>query len=100
MARLRNMYPFGKIPQNFSRRYCMVDPDDYRNIFNEIKGHVREKQRVMVSEGNSKQSAPVLDDAQIDNTQSGEDFVSLALYDTIICIYIIYIIRWNIVNMI
>ena len=32
MARLRNMYPFGKIPQNFSRRYCMVDPDDYRNI--------------------------------------------------------------------
>lgn len=74
MARLRNMYPFGKIPQNFSRRYCMVDPDDYRNIFNEIKGHVREKQRVMVSEGNSKQSAPVLDDAQIDNTQSGEDF--------------------------
>ena len=36
MARLRNMYPFGKIPQDFSRRYCMVDPDDYRNIFNEI----------------------------------------------------------------
>lgn len=74
MARLRNMYPLGKIPQNFSNKYCMVDPEDYRNIFNEIKSHVREKQRVMVSEGNSKQSAPVLDDVQIDNTQSGEDF--------------------------
>ena len=51
----------------------MVNPDDYRNIFNEIKRHVWEKQRFIPSESNGKQSAPVLDDAHVDNTQIGED---------------------------
>lgn len=74
MARLRNMFPLDGIPQNFSQRYRMVEPEDYKNIFNEIKSHIREKQRVIASEGNSEQSAPVINDINVDNTQSGSDF--------------------------
>lgn len=53
MARLRDMFPMGQVPQEFSERYKMVMPEDYATIFKEIKDHVKKRQSVMVSEGNS-----------------------------------------------
>ena len=61
MSRLRDLFPMGNIPFNFSERYKMIRPEDYEDIFKEIKNHVKQKQRVMVSEGNSVQSQPALE---------------------------------------
>lgn len=75
MARLRDMFPTEKIPPNFSERYKMVRPEDYETIFREIKNHVKRKQSVMVSEGNSMQSVPVVDDKNVNNNQMGESIM-------------------------
>ncbi len=72
MARLRDMFPLGKVPQGFSERYRMIRPEDYGNIFREIREHVRKKQSVMVSEGDSVQSAPVVENSMVINNQMGE----------------------------
>ena len=72
MARLRDMFPVGEVPQNFSNRYKMIRPRDYTTIFEEIRNHVKRKQRVMVSEGDSIQSNPVIDDEGVNNNQMGE----------------------------
>lgn len=71
MARLRDMFPMGKVPPMFSERYKMIEPEDYETIFKEIKDHVRRKQSVMVSEGNSIQSTPVVKDNNVNNNQTG-----------------------------
>lgn len=75
MARLRDMFPVGKVPQAFSQRYKMIMPEDYTSIFKEIKNHVKQKQRVMVSEGNSLQSAPAVENTNVNNNQMGESIV-------------------------
>lgn len=75
MARLRDMFPVGKVPQSFSERYKMIRPEDYGIIFREIKDHVKRKQSVMVSEGNSIQSAPAVEDININNNQMGESIM-------------------------
>jgi len=75
MARLRDMFPVGKIPQGFSMRYKMIMPEDYTTIFREIKDHVKRRQSVMVSEGNSIQSVPVVEGKDISNNQMGENTV-------------------------
>ncbi len=72
MVKLRDMFPIGKAPIAFTNRYKMIKPEDYIEIFKEIKEHVRRKQSVMVSEGNSKQSQPALDDFMVNNNQTGE----------------------------
>lgn len=72
MARLRDMFPVGKVPLGFSERYKMIMPEDYSMIFREIKDHVKRKQSVMVSEGNSVQSEPVVKDINVNNNQMGE----------------------------
>lgn len=72
MARLRDMFPLEKVPQGFSERYRMIRPEDYGNIFREIREHVRKKQSVMVSEGDSVQSAPVVENSMVINNQMGE----------------------------
>lgn len=74
MVRLRDMFPVGKIPAGFSDRYKMIKPKDYDEIFQEIKGHVKQRQSVMVSEGDSVQSAPAIDDVRVNNNQMGESF--------------------------
>jgi len=74
MNQLRNMFPVGMVPPKFSRKYKMRYPDDYDAIFREIKSHIVRKQRVMVSEGNSIQSAPALEDVNVINNQMGETF--------------------------
>lgn len=74
MAKLRDMFPYGKIPYNFSDRYKMIMPRDYENIFREIKDHIKQRQSVMVSEGNSRQSAPAIEGSDIHNNQMGETF--------------------------
>ena len=74
MTRLRDMFPVGKIPQSFSERYKMIKPNDYDAIFKEIKAHVKQRQSVMVSEGNSIQSAPAIEDVNVNNNQMGESF--------------------------
>lgn len=75
MARLRDMFPVEKVPQSFSERYKMIRPEDYEIIFREIKDHVKRKQSVMVSEGNSIQSAPVVKDINVNNNQMGESIM-------------------------
>lgn len=82
MARLRDMFPLGQVPQSFSTRYKMVQPRDYVEIFQEIKSHVEQRQSVMVSEGDSIQSAPAIEDEHVNNNQMGqtpdyEDLLSL-----------------------
>ncbi len=82
MVRLRDMFPVGKIPVGFSERYKMIKPADYDAIFQEIKSHVRQRQSVMVSEGNSVQSAPAVEADNVANNQMGEaidytDLISL-----------------------
>lgn len=72
MARLRDMFPLEKVPQGFSERYRMIRPEDYGNIFREIREHVRKRQSVMVSEGDSVQSAPVVENSMVINNQMGE----------------------------
>lgn len=74
MVRLRDMFPIGKIPNSFSERYKMIRPKDYDAIFQEIKAHVKQRQSVMVSEGNSVQSAPAIEDVNVKNNQMGETF--------------------------
>lgn len=75
MARLRDMFPMGKVPPGFSERYKMIRPEDYETIFKEIKDHVKRKQSVMVSEGNSIQSTPVVSDSNVNNNQTGESII-------------------------
>lgn len=75
MARLRDMFPMGKVPPRFSERYKMIRPEDYETIFMEIKDHVKRKQSVMVSEGNSIQSTPVVKDSNVNNNQTGESIM-------------------------
>ena len=75
MTRLRDMFPLGKMPLNFSERYKMIKPNDYATIFREIKEHVKRKNSVMVSEGNSVQSAPVVEDNNVTNNQMGESII-------------------------
>ena len=75
MVRLRDMFPVEKVPQSFSERYKMIRPEDYEIIFREIKDHVKRKQSVMVSEGNSIQSAPVVEDINVNNNQMGESIM-------------------------
>lgn len=75
MARLRDMFPVEKVPQSFSERYKMIKPEDYSVIFKEIKDHVKRKQSVMVSEGNSIQSAPVVEDINVNNNQMGQSIL-------------------------
>jgi len=53
----------------------MSEPEDYETIFKEIKDHVRRKQSVMVSEGNSIQSTPVVKDNNVNNNQTGESIM-------------------------
>lgn len=72
MFRLRDMFPVNQVPAGFSTKYKMVRPGDYVEIFREIKSHVKRKQSVMVSEGNSVQSAPAIDDVHVSNNQMGE----------------------------
>lgn len=72
MARLRDMFPVGQAPQSFCERYKMIKPEDYISIFNEIKEHVKRRQTVMVSEGNSIQSEPAIVSKNINNNQMGE----------------------------
>lgn len=72
MARLRDMFPVGQVPDGFSSRYKMVRPRDYVEIFREIKRHVVERQSVMVSERNSVQSAPAISDETVANNQVGK----------------------------
>ncbi len=72
MSRLRDMFPIGKSPVGFSEKYKMIKPEDYETIFREIKEHVKQKQKVMVSEGNSLQSAPAINDVNVNNNQMGE----------------------------
>lgn len=69
------MFPVEKVPQSFSERYKMIRPEDYEIIFREIKDHVKRKQSVMVSEGNSIQSAPVVKDINVNNNQMGESIM-------------------------
>ena len=79
MFYMRNLFPAGHCPASFTSRYKMVHPRDYEEIFREIKTYVVQRQCVMVSEGNSVQSAPALVDEHVNNNQSGEttDFESL-----------------------
>lgn len=72
MVRLRDMFPVGQVPDGFSTRYKMVRPRDYAEIFQEIKRHVVQRQSVMVSEGDSVQSAPAMVDDAVNNNQTGE----------------------------
>lgn len=72
MARLRDMFPVGMVPAGFSTRYKMVEPRDYEEIFREIKSSVAQRQSVMVSEGNSFQSAPAMEAETVANNQMGE----------------------------
>ncbi len=74
MNQLRNMFPIGKVPPEFSQKYRMIYPKDYDAIFEEIKSHIVKKQRVMVSEGNSVQSVPAIEDVNVINNQMGEAF--------------------------
>ncbi len=83
MSRLRNLFPDRQIPLNFSNRYKMVHPRDYVEIFQEIKRHVSQRQSVMVSEGDSVQSAPAIVDDNVFNNQMGESLIAsdlLALF--------------------
>lgn len=82
MARLRDMFPDGKIPTGFNKHYKMIHPDDYNAIFQEIKSHIKKRQETIVSEGNSEQSTPAIDDVTINNNQMGKtpdylDFLTL-----------------------
>ena len=61
----------------------MVHPRDYVEIFQEIKRHVSQRQSVMVSEGDSVQSAPAIVDDNVFNNQMGESLIAsdlLALF--------------------
>lgn len=71
MYRLRDMFPLDKTPPHFIERYKMIKPLDYDAIFQEIKAHVKKKQSVMVTEENSKQSAPAIDNENVNNNQTG-----------------------------
>lgn len=71
MEMLKKMFPIGAVPRDFNEKYKMVNPKDYSTIFEEIKEHVRQKQRVMVSEGESIQSTPVIADENVPNNQFG-----------------------------
>lgn len=81
MTMLRDMFPTGKIPLNYSEKYKMIRPSDYVEMFREIKEHVKEKNAVPVWEGNSIQSAPALEKNDVQNNQMGEflDIDSLLL---------------------
>ena len=72
MNRLRQMYPSKQIPPQFSTKYKMVKPGDYRAIFQEIKSHVKRRLTVMVSEGESVQSAPAMQSQTVVNNQMGK----------------------------
>lgn len=79
MFYMRNMFPTGHCPAGYTSRYKMVQPKDYEEIFQEIKTYVVRRQSVMVSEGNSVQSAPAIEDENVINNQLGEtwDFEQL-----------------------
>ena len=53
----------------------MIKPEDYETIFKEIKDHVKRKQSIMVSEGNSIQSTPVVEDNNVNNNQTGKSIM-------------------------
>ena len=72
MVRLRDLFPIGHVPDGFSTKYKMVQPRDYEEIFRQIKAHVVQRQSVMVSEGDSVQSAPAIVDDAVINNQMGE----------------------------
>ncbi len=74
MSLLREMFPEGRVPENFEEKYKMVEPESYDRIFEEIKSYVKRKNSVMVSEGNSTQSAPAIEDVKVMNNQMGEAF--------------------------
>lgn len=75
MARLRDLFPIGEVPLGFSKRYKMIQPNDYTTIFEEIRNHVQRKQKVMVSEGDSLQSSPAVDNIKVNNNQMGESCI-------------------------
>lgn len=75
MARLRDLFPIGEVPLDFSKRYKMIQPNDYTTIFEEIRNHVQRKQKVMVSEGDSLQSSPAVDNIKVNNNQMGESCI-------------------------
>lgn len=79
MFYMRNLFPTGHCPDGFTSRYKMVKPKDYEEIFREIKTYVVQRQCVMVSEGDSVQSAPAIEDEHVINNQLGEtwDFEDL-----------------------
>ena len=81
MNLLREMYPMGMVPQSYSQRYKMVEPDSYDKIFKEIKSYVKAKNIVMVSEGNSVQSAPATEDVNVLNNQMGESMDLRLFFD-------------------
>ncbi len=84
MAMLGNLFPLGKIPYAFTQEYKMIQPQDYERIFQRIKEHVRMKNRVMVSEGNSIQSQPALVQENVANNQLGEDFLDALINNGLI----------------
>lgn len=71
MMRLREMYPVGMVPQGFSEKYRMVEPESYDKIFMQIKSYVKKKNDILVSEGNSAQSAPAIETVGVMNNQMG-----------------------------
>ncbi|MBO7196662.1 MAG: VWA domain-containing protein [Clostridia bacterium] len=74
MIRLRDMFPVGSAPDRYTERYKMTMPQNYTDIFQEIKNHIKQRQSVMVSEGNSRQSQPAIEGQNITNNQMGEAF--------------------------
>ena len=79
MAMLRNMFPAGRIPAQFTTRYRMIEPENYKAIFQEIKAHVKRKFAVMVSEGDSVQSAPAIESHDVANNQMGQSILEKLL---------------------
>jgi uncharacterized protein YegL len=86
MVRLRDMFPVGQVPDGFSTKYKMVRTQDYAEIFRQIKAHMVQRQSVMVSEGDSIQSAPAIIDEAVINNQMGEttEFEELISYSSFI----------------
>ena len=74
MFRLRDMFPLESAPHRFTERYKMVTPNNYTDIFHEIKEHIKKRQSVMVSEGDSHQSKPAIEAENVYNNQMGEAF--------------------------
>ena len=80
MTKLMDLFPPGKAPNNFRTRYKMVQPRDYVEIFQEIKNHIHRKQRMMVTEENSIQSAPATTAISVLNNQTGETMNLIDLF--------------------